>query len=110
MSSPVADRASLARRLDRYRATTHGGAGTPLEATRQVELPHAPVDRGLLAARLARTVGGEVVSMAGGLVVRCTTEPREIPLDRVGLSTLPGQPPPCFSIVSPTTETTGLAT
>ena len=66
MTSPVADRASLARRLDRYRATTHGGAGAPLEAARQVELPHAPVDRGVLAERLARTVGGEVVSMAGG--------------------------------------------
>ena len=82
VTSPVADRASLARRLDRYRATTHGGAGAPLEATRQVELPHAPIDRGVLAERLARTVGGEVVVMAGGLVVRCTTEPREIPLDR----------------------------
>jgi hypothetical protein len=42
MTSPVADRASLARRLDRYRATTSGGAGAPLEATRQIELPHAP--------------------------------------------------------------------
>ena len=93
MTSPVADRASLARRLDRYRATTHGGGGAPLEATRQVELPHAPVDRGVLAERLARTVGGEVVSMAGGHVVRCTTEPREIPLDRAGLAGLPGQPP-----------------
>ena len=110
MTSPVADRASLARRLDRYRATTHGGAGTPLEATRQVELPHAPVDRGVLAERLARTVGGEVVSMAGGLVVRCTTEPREIPLDRAGLAGLPGQPPPGVPLVCLDTETTGLAT
>jgi len=110
MTSPVADRASLARRLDRYRATTHGGAGAPLEATRQVELPHAPVERGVLAERLARTVGGEVVAMAGGLVVRCMTEPREIPLDRVGLSALPGQPPPGVPLVCLDTETTGLAT
>ena len=110
MTSPVADRASLARRLDRYRATTHGGAGAPLEAARQVELPHAPVDRGVLAERLARTVGGEVVPMAGGLVVRCTTEPREIPLDRAGLAGLPGQPPPGVPLVCLDTETTGLAT
>jgi RNase H-like protein len=110
MTSPVADRASLARRLDRYRATTHGGAGTPLEATRQVELPHAPVDRGVLAERLARTVGGEVVSVAGGHVVRCTTAPREIPLDRLGLASLPGQPPPGVPLVCLDTETTGLAT
>ena len=110
MTSPVADRASLARRLDRYRATTNGGAGAPLEAARQVELPHAPVDRGVLAERLARTVGGEVVAMAGGLVVRCTTEPREIPLDRAGLAGLPGQPPPEVPLVCLDTETTGLAT
>ena len=110
MTSPVADRASLARRLDRYRATTHGGAGAPLEATRQVELPHAPIDRGVLAERLARTVGGEVVAVAGGLVVRCTTEPREIPLDRVSLAALPGQPPPGVPLVCLDTETTGLAT
>ena len=83
---------------------------TPLEATRQVELPHAPIDRGVLAERLARTVGGEVVALAGGLVVRCTTEPREIPLDRVSLAALPGQPPPGVPLVCLDTETTGLAT
>ncbi len=110
MTSPVADRASLARRLDRYRATTRGGGGAPLEATRQVELPHAPVDRGVLAERLARTVGGEVVALAGGLVVRCTTEAREIALDRVSLAALPGQPPPGVPLVCLDTETTGLAT
>ena len=48
--------------------------------------------------------------MAGGLVVRCTTEPREIPLDRVGLAALPGQPPPDVPLVCLDTETTGLAT
>ena len=48
--------------------------------------------------------------MAGGLVVRCTTEPREIPLDRVGLAALPGQPPPGVPLVCLDTETTGLAT
>ena len=48
--------------------------------------------------------------MAGGLVVRCTTEPREIPLDRVSLAALPGQPPPGVPLVCLDTETTGLAT
>lgn len=110
MTSPVADQASLARRLDRYRATTNGGAGAPLEASCQVELPHAPVDRGVLAQRLARTVGGEVVAMDGGLVVRCIAAPREIPLDRIGLAGLPGQPPPEVPLVCLDTETTGLAT
>ena len=48
--------------------------------------------------------------LAGGLVVRCTTEPREIPLDRVSLAALPGQPPPDVPLVCLDTETTGLAT
>jgi hypothetical protein len=109
MTSPVADRASLGRRLDRYRAATHGGIG-PAEATRQVELPHAPIDRGVLAERLARTVGGTVVALAGGSVVRCETEPRDIPLDRLRLASLPGQPPPDVPLVCLDTETTGLAT
>jgi tetratricopeptide (TPR) repeat protein len=110
MTSPVADRASLARRLDRYRATTHGGAGAPREAARQVELPHAPIANDILAERLARTVGGEVVGVPGGHVVRCRSGPRDIPLDRVRLAGLPGQPPADVPLVCLDTETTGLAT
>jgi hypothetical protein len=51
-----------------------------------------------------------VVEGAGGLVVRCTTVPREIPLDRTSLAALPGQPPPDVPLVCLDTETTGLAT
>ncbi len=45
-----------------------------------------------------------------GVVVRCEVPARTIPLDRVRLATLPGQPPPDAPLVCLDTETTGLAT
>ena len=93
-------------------AVATDGAGRPLEASRQVELPHAPARPGVLAAeRLARTVGGEVVSMAGRpcrpLHDRPAGDPCSIalawPVCRV--SRRPEVPLVCLD-----TETTGLAT
>ncbi len=108
MTSPIADTGGLARRLERYRAATRREA--PGEVARQVELPHAPLDRHALAERLAATLDGEVVQSPAGTYVRCETEPRTIPLDRESLARLPAQPPPDVPLVCLDTETTGLAT
>jgi hypothetical protein len=95
--------ATLARRLERYRAATHGGpapdAGLP---------PPIPADG--LAERLAAALDGEIVATAEGTIVRCEVPTRSIPVDRVRLASLPGQPPPGAPLVCLDTETTGLAT
>ncbi|HEV7603659.1 MAG TPA: ribonuclease H-like domain-containing protein [Candidatus Limnocylindrales bacterium] len=109
MTIGAAGPASLARRLERYRGSARG-LSVDRDVVRQVELPHAPIDRHLLAERLAWTVGGEVVANAGGLHVRCEPEARTIPLDRERLAILPAQPPPGVPLVCLDTETTGLAT
>jgi uncharacterized protein YprB with RNaseH-like and TPR domain len=108
MTSPIADTGGLARRLERYRAATRHEA--PGEVVRQVELPHAPLDRHALAERLAASVDGEVVRSSAGTYVRCETPSRAIPLDRENLARLPAQPPPDVPLVCLDTETTGLAT
>ncbi len=96
--------ATLARRLERYRAA--------LPAV----LPPAAIDardgRGApdLAVRLAVAVDGEVVISPEGRIVRCEVPVRSLPVDRVRLATLPGQPPPEVPLVCLDTETTGLAT
>ncbi|MFL5675833.1 MAG: ribonuclease H-like domain-containing protein [Chloroflexota bacterium] len=97
--------ATLARRLERYRAA--------LPAV----LPPAAIDAreeagpgGDLAARLAAAVGGEVVVTAEGRIVRCEVPARPLPVDRELLAALPGQPPPDVPLVCLDTETTGLAT
>ena len=78
---------------------------------RQVELPHARSTAASWPSASPRTVDGEVVATAGGLVVRCERPSHAtIPLDRVRLATLPGQPPPDVPLVCLDTETTGLAT
>lgn len=97
--------ATLARRLERYRA-----------ALPQVTPPAAIDARGdgrvaaSLAARLADAVNGEVVTTAEGCIVRCEPPTRLLPVDRGRLATLPGQPPPEVPLVCLDTETTGLAT
>ncbi len=110
MTVSIADQASLARRLERYRTATHGPGRSPTDAARQVELPHLPIRRDELARRLARVLDGEVVGSRCGRYVRCTSEARTIRLDRDRLANLPGQPPPDVPLVCLDTETTGLAT
>ena len=96
--------ATLARRLERYRAAL------------PTVLPPAAIDardgRGApdLAIRLAAAVDGEVVTSAEGRIVRCEVPVRSLPVDRARLATLPGQPPPDVPLVCLDTETTGLAT
>lgn len=95
---------TLARRLERYRAAL------------PTVLPPAAIDaregRGApdLATRLAAAVDGEVVATSEGRIVRCEVPVRSLPVDRVRLATLPGQPPPGVPLVCLDTETTGLAT
>jgi len=96
--------ATLARRLERYRAAL------------PTVLPPAAIDardgRGAsdLAVRLAAAVDGEVVTSPEGRIVRCEVPVRNVPVDRWRLTTLPGQPPPDVPLVCLDTETTGLAT
>ena len=97
--------ATLARRLERYRAAL------------PTVLPPAAIDArdeaGAgrdLAARLAAAVDGEVIVTPEGRIVRCEMPPRQLPVDRARLATLPGQPPPDVPLVCLDTETTGLAT
>ena len=93
--------ATLARRLERYRAATHADA--------REDRPPA-LARRELAERMAAAVDGEVVVTAEGTVVRCEVPTRAIPVDRDRLATLPGQPPRDAPLVCLDTETTGLAT
>jgi hypothetical protein len=90
---------TLQRRLERFRTATRS-------------LPRDPVllEPADLATRLANAVDGEVVRGPDGVHVRRVSAPRALPIDRVGLATLPGQPPPDVPLVCLDTETTGLAT
>jgi hypothetical protein len=91
--------AALQHRLERFRSETR-------------TLPRDPVllEPTDLATRLAYAVGGEVVRRHDGVYVRRVSAPRSLPIDRVGLATLPGQPAPDVPLVCLDTETTGLAT
>ena len=60
--------------------------------------------------RLAEAIDGEVVCTSEGVVVRAEAPSRAVPVDRVRLATLPGQPPADVPLVCLDTETTGLAT
>ncbi len=92
--------ATLARRLDRYRAATRG-----------ILAPAPPsVQAEDLAARLATALDGEVVRTVEGIIVRCEAPSRPLPVDRVRLAGLPGQPAAGIPLVCLDTETTGLAT
>ena len=93
---------ALDRRLARYRAATRGGRVTaPARAN-----PGAVE----LAMRLAEAIDGEVVRTSEGVVVRAEPPARAVPVDRVRLAALPGQPPADVPLVCLDTETTGLAT
>jgi hypothetical protein len=92
--------AILSRRLERYRVATREARPRPL-------LPHGGGD---LATRLADALDGEIVASAEGVIVRCEAPTRPLPVDRVRLATLPGQPPADVPLVCLDTETTGLAT
>lgn len=94
---------TLARRLERYRLSTHAATEAAL-ASPAVEPPSG------LAERLAGAMDGEILSSREGTIVRCEVPSRSIPLDRARLATLPGQPPPGAPLVCLDTETTGLAT
>jgi hypothetical protein len=97
--------ATLARRLERYRAALP--TVLPPAAIDARDDSRASRD---LATRLAAAVGGEVVSSDEGRIVRCEVPIRSLPVDRERLANLPGQPPPDVPLVCLDTETTGLAT
>jgi uncharacterized protein YprB with RNaseH-like and TPR domain len=94
----------LARRLARYRA------GTPGPGTVADPLPYRPKPSRDLARRLAEAVDGDVVDGAAGVYVRVEADAIDLPIDRLRLETLPGQPPAERPLVCLDTETTGLAT
>jgi RNase_H superfamily len=94
----------LARRLARYRAAGPG-PGAPADP-----LPYRPSASRDLARRLADAVGGEVVDGSAGVYVRVQAETIDLPIDRLRLETLPGQPPAGRPLICLDTETTGLAT
>ncbi len=95
--------ATLARRLERYRA-----AARILAARDDPPPTSTPSEE--LADHLAAATGGEVVTTDEGIIVRCEAPARPIPVDRERLAMLPGQPPPDAPLVCLDTETTGLAT
>ncbi len=107
MTTPVADGppSDLARRLERFRAAVRVAPGHETDA-----LPHAPIPTADLAARLASTLDGEVVTVRGGRFVRVEGRSVDIPVERARLAGLPGQPPADRPLVCLDTETTGLAT
>lgn len=94
---------TLSRRLERYREAARS---VDAAATRSPAIEPAEG----LAERLAAAMDGEIVGSPEGTIVRCEVPSRSIPLDRVRLATLPGQPPPGAPLVCLDTETTGLAT
>jgi uncharacterized protein len=93
---------TLARRLERYREAARIAPAS--------DGPRPPERAAALAERLAAAMDGEVVATKEGTIVRCDVPTRPIPVDRVRLATLPGQPPPDVPLVCLDTETTGLAT
>ncbi len=107
MTTPVAvgPSSDLARRLERFRAAVRVAPGNETDP-----LPHAPIPTADLAARLASTLDGEVVTARGGRFVRVEGRSVDIPVDRLRLAGLPGQPPADRPLVCLDTETTGLAT
>ena len=63
-----------------------------------------------LAERMAAALDAEVVRTPRGTVVRREGPTRHVPVDRVRLARLPGQPPADVPLICLDTETTGLAT
>jgi tetratricopeptide (TPR) repeat protein len=62
------------------------------------------------AERLAAEVDGELIRTPAGCFVRVEGRGDVVPIDRLRLARLPGQPPPDVPLVCLDTETTGLAT
>jgi hypothetical protein len=91
---------TLGRRLASFRAA------------RAVDGPDAASGHGRdsLAHRLAAAVGGSVIDGPGGRVVRVDAGACRMPVDRLRLGALPGQPSPDRRLVCLDTETTGLGT
>ena len=94
----------LARRLARFRAANPGPGAV------DDPLPYRRSASRDLAQRLADAVDGQVIAAGGGVYVRVEQAGVELPLDRVRLASLPGQPPAERPLVCLDTETTGLAT
>ena len=107
MTTPTfeAGASDLARRLERFRSAVRVAPANETDA-----LPHAPIPTADLAARLASTLDGEVVTARGGRFVRVEGRSVDIAVDRPRLAGLPGQPPADRPLVCLDTETTGLAT
>ena len=93
--------ATLERRLANFRAATR-----PLP----LDTPWQRAATPDLAERMAAALDGELIRTPGGVVVRCEAPSRSLPIDRVRLASLPGQPPAGVPLVCLDTETTGLAT
>ncbi|HET7028497.1 MAG TPA: ribonuclease H-like domain-containing protein [Candidatus Limnocylindrales bacterium] len=105
--------ADHARLLRRIRALAE--RRSPAAPAEDPETSRAVVDRrrrrsGLLAARLAAAVEGELVDSPGGRVIRIDRPPGTLRVDRERLAGLPGQPAPDVPLVCLDTETTGLGT
>lgn len=101
---PTGTATDLARRLARFRAA-QADPGRP-----DGPLPHRPLGSAELAERLASTLDGEIVRTTLGRYVRIERPSVAIPVDRVRLAGLPGQPDPDRPLICLDTETTGLAT
>ncbi len=99
------------RRLANLRATmARSGGGMGGADIEPARAPFAGRRSPELAGRLAQALAADVVEDAGGILVRRTVTPIEIPLDRERLARLPGHPPVDAPLVCLDTETTGLAT
>ncbi len=99
------------RRLANLRATmARSGGGMGGADIEPARAPFAGRRAPELAGRLAQALAADVVGDAGGVLVRRTVAPVQIPLDRDRLARLPGHPPAEVPLVCLDTETTGLAT
>ncbi len=103
-AAPSDSPTALARRLERFRIGGPG-PGTPSDP-----LPHRRLATRALAERLAAATDGEIVDRPGGILVRVERPAIPLPIDRMRLGGLPGQPPADRPLVCLDTETTGLAT
>lgn len=96
---------TIERRLAGFRAAREAGPRADAE-----ELAGRRRAADLAAERLAASVGGIVERSGAGSLVRITSGPHRIPVERDRLAALPGQPPAGVQLVCLDTETTGLAT
>jgi hypothetical protein len=109
----MSDATILERRLERLRAERQDA--TP-SAGRADGPHHSPWDgrpqrhRGRLAERLARRLGGELQRLGDATIVRLESGSQPLPIDRLRLASLPGQPPADVPLLCLDTETTGLGT